>query len=229
MQALPPTHPSFHGLGPSQAGLPRTSSTDAWVRSLGQAGSEVVWSWGWTVRLWIGRFTLLNVHKQATMQNQCHVEKVISLTHNWKLRRYIHIHDKATETIQHILENTVWGGGCVVFLSFFYLHLHGVFLFLSSLKICCWKLLVFLQSPETQQIFPKYLGWQKSQNKTQFVFSQHCKEKRERERDLMHYLNFKKGWGGVGAGAGTPYLSHFNLNLISAELSKVCWVRLQQR
>lgn len=41
------------------------------------------------------------------------------------------------------------------------------FPFLTSLKICCWKLLVFLQSPETQQIFPKYLGWQKSQNKTQ--------------------------------------------------------------
>lgn len=52
-------------------------------------------------------------------------------------------------------------------IKWFYLHLHGVFLFLTSLKICCWKLLVFLQSPETQQIFPKYLGWQKSQNKTQ--------------------------------------------------------------
>lgn len=50
-------------------------------------------------------------------------------------------------------------------IKLFYLHLHGVFLFLTSLKICCWKLLVFLQSPETQQIFPKYLGWQKSQNK----------------------------------------------------------------
>lgn len=52
-------------------------------------------------------------------------------------------------------------------IKWFYLHLHGVFLFLTSLKICCWKLLVFLQSPETQQIFPKYLGWQKSQNKTE--------------------------------------------------------------
>lgn len=56
-------------------------------------------------------------------------------------------------------------------IKLFYLHLHGVFLFLTSLKICCWKLLVFLQSPETQQIFPKYLGWQKSQNKHRLLYT----------------------------------------------------------
>lgn len=66
-------------------------------------------------------------------------------------------------------------------IKWFYLHLHGVFLFLTSLKICCWKLLVFLQSPETQQIFPKYLEIQKSQNKTESSIY-HCEE-------LNFYIN----------------------------------------